>query len=68
MDVIAATAFGIDAEAQMNPDGPFMTHGVNLNKSFIDAGGVKAMVWTLINCKSGCSFTMLQSSFFYITH
>ena len=51
MDVIAGTAFGINAETQMYPDGPFMTNGTNLTKSFTDASGIKALTWALLSCK-----------------
>ena len=63
MDVIAATAFGVDAEAQTNPDSQFLRHGMTIVRGIEGGNPILTFFLLFLTCESSLiSFTSLYSS------
>lgn len=51
MDVIAATAFGFDAETQTDPDSPFLKYGISVVKDLEGSGSITNFITLLVACE-----------------
>lgn len=51
MDVIAATAFGIDAEAQTNSDNPFYKHALAIIRDFEGGTSTYSFLVVMLACE-----------------